>query len=224
MTINERIIYNDNRFYNINNNWFPSVTSILKQLNEDGITKWKNRIGKENADIIIKKSTERGTKIHLFCELYLKNNYNMPSEINIIDNDIDYFKNTFISYLNKITNIKLLEGTLYSNKYKYAGTVDCIGEYDNELYIIDFKTSEKPKLINYITSYFLQATAYSIAYEEITGIKIDNILIIIGVNSTMETQIFKENVNNNCKIYNLSLKDTFIKLLENFNQINSYPD
>jgi genome maintenance exonuclease 1 len=224
MTINERIIYNDNRFYNINNNWFPSVTSILKQLNEDGITKWKNRIGKENADIIIKKSTERGTKIHLFCELYLKNNYNMPSEINIIDNDIDYFKNTFISYLNKITNIKLLEGTLYSNKYKYAGTVDCIGEYDNELYIIDFKTSEKPKLLNYITSYFLQATAYSIAYEEITGIKIDNILIIIGVNSTMETQIFKENVNNNCKIYNLSLKDTFIKLLENFNQINSYPD
>lgn len=227
MTTNQRIIYNNNRFYNINNFWFPSVTSILKQLSEDGISRWKQRIGKEQADKIIQYSTERGTRIHLYCELYLKNNYNMSFEVDLMENfndvDINYFKNTFTSYLNNISNIKLLEGTLYSNKYKYAGTVDCIGEYDKQLSIIDFKTSEKPKLFNYITSYFLQTAAYSIAYEEITGIKIENLVIIIGVNSTMETQIFTENINNICHLYNLSWKNTFLKLLENFNKLNSYP-
>jgi genome maintenance exonuclease 1 len=227
MTTNQRIMYNNNRFYNINNFWFPSVTSILKQLSEDGISRWKQRIGKEQADKIIQYSTERGTRVHLYCELYLKNNYNMSFEVDLMENfndvDINYFKNTFTSYLNNISNIKLLEGSLYSNKYKYAGTVDCIGEYDKQLSIIDFKTSEKPKLISYITSYFLQTAAYSIAYEEITGIKIDNLVIIIGVNSTMETQIFTENINNICHLYNLSWKDTFLKLLEKFNKLNSYP-
>ena len=39
----------------------------------------------------------------------------------------------------------------------------------------------------------------------------------------METQIFTENINNICHLYNLSWKDTFLKLLEKFNKLNSYP-
>lgn len=220
----KRIMFQNNRFYNINSNWYPSVTSILKQLNEEGIEKWKQKIGKEQADIIIKNATERGTIIHLYCELYLKNNYSLKHINDNNENLLNYFNKTFINSLNKITNIKMIEETLINHTYQYAGTVDCIAEFNNTLSIIDFKTSEKPKLINYITSYFLQTTAYSLAYKEMTGILIEQIVIIIGIYSTMETQIFTENINNNCTLFNLSWKDTFLKLCKSFNNNCIFPN
>ena len=45
--------------------------------------------------------------------------------------------------LDKINNIHAIERTLYSEYLGLAGRVDCIGEYDGELAVIDFKTSEK---------------------------------------------------------------------------------
>ena len=43
--------------------------------------------------------------------------------------------------MQKIDNIYAQECGLYSDKYKVAGRVDCIAEYDGILSIIDFKTS-----------------------------------------------------------------------------------
>jgi ATP-dependent exoDNAse (exonuclease V) beta subunit len=48
-------------------------------------------------------------------------------------------------YLDKINNIHAIERTLYSEYLGLAGRVDCIGEYEGELAVIDFKTSEKIK-------------------------------------------------------------------------------
>ena len=51
------------------------------------------------------------------------------------------FKQLRDSVLQKIDNIYAQECGLYSDKYKIAGRVDCIAEYDGVLSIIDFKTS-----------------------------------------------------------------------------------
>jgi ATP-dependent exoDNAse (exonuclease V) beta subunit len=48
-------------------------------------------------------------------------------------------------YLDKINNIHAIERTLYSEYLGLAGRVDCIAEYEGELAVIDFKTSEKIK-------------------------------------------------------------------------------
>jgi len=72
-----------------------------------------------------------------------------------------------------------------------AGTVDCIGEYEGELSIIDFKTASKLKKEEWIQNYFIQATAYSIMFEELFNIKVPNIVIIIGVDHE-QPQIFKK--------------------------------
>jgi genome maintenance exonuclease 1 len=67
---------------------------------------------------------------------------------------------------------------LYSDTLQLAGTVDCLAEYENELSVIDFKTSTKYKEKEYIESYFVQATCYSIMIEELFGIKAKQLVIL----------------------------------------------
>lgn len=197
---------NDKRYYKIINDYFPSVTSIIKIVNEKAINNWKKKIGIEKSNLICKTATERGTRIHTLCENYLKKKI-LSYEYEI---DKKFFKQ-FINELDKISNIHLIEKCLYSKKYKYAGTVDCIAEYNNVLSIIDFKTSSKLKKKEYITSYFIQTAAYSIAYEEMTNCKIENLVIIIGIDNSEKTQIFIENINNKNE-YNKSWSEQFLYL------------
>ena len=62
-----------------------------------------------------------------------------------------------------------------------AGRVDCIGEFDGELSVIDFKTSKRIKSITSIEDYFWQTSAYALMYEELIGKPIDNLVIIMAV-------------------------------------------
>jgi genome maintenance exonuclease 1 len=62
-----------------------------------------------------------------------------------------------------------------------AGQVDCIGFWDNELCIIDFKTSAKYKEEYMADPWFHQMTAYAIMVEELTGEEIDSIVAVVAV-------------------------------------------
>ena len=53
-------------------------------------------------------------------------------------------------------------------------------EYNGKLSVIDFKGSTRSKKREYIDNYFLQATAYSVAWQERTHIPIDNFVILIS--------------------------------------------
>ena len=64
---------------------------------------------------------------------------------------------------------------------RYGGRVDCIGEFDGKLSVIDFKTSKKIKSIAHIEDYFWQTAAYSLMYEEMIGQPIDDLVIIMAV-------------------------------------------
>ena len=61
-----------------------------------------------------------------------------------------------------------------------AGTVDCIAEYNNELAIIDFKTSKKPKPREWVEGYFVQCAAYACMLYEMTGIIVKKFVIIMA--------------------------------------------
>lgn len=227
---------NNNRYYLIDSIWLPSVTSIIKIINEDSINKWKSNIGIDNANFISKQAADRGTLIHSMCEQYLLKNSSFFSPLsNVINNNdsnnndsnnnesiINYFNNSFIPCLNRITNIRALESVLFSKTFNFAGTVDCIAEFDNQLSIIDFKTSSKFKPKKYIPSYFIQTAAYALAYHEMTNILIENLVIIIGFNDSNTFQIYTENINN-LAFYKPSFnstfkswKDTFIDLSKSF--------
>jgi len=181
----KRILHNNKRLYLIENQKYPSVTTITSLLSAESIKKWRESVGEEEANRISKKASKRGTSIHSLCEAYLKgDDYNTPLC------DVDMF-HSLKPHLEHIDNIHCLESPLYSNSLKIAGTVDCIAEYCNELSVIDFKTSTKPKKKEWIEGYFMQAAAYSYMFYERTRIAVPNIKIIIGVDDE-EPQIFSE--------------------------------
>ena len=106
--------------------------------------------------------------------------------------------------LNNIDNIHALESSLYSTQLGIAGTVDCIAEYNNELAIIDFKTSKKPKPREWIDHYFVQCAAYACMLYELTGIAVKKFVIIMACE------------NGECVVYEEYDKSKYIKLLTKY--------
>jgi len=93
--------------------------------------------------------------------------------------------------LNRINNIHYQEVALWSEQLGLAGRVDCIGEFDGKLSVIDFKTSKKVKNLEDIEDYFWQTTAYALMYEELVGKPIDELVIIMAVQDG-EPILFKQ--------------------------------
>ena len=154
---------------------YPSVTSITKLHNQESIQAWKEKVGEEEAGKISRRALARGNKIHSLAEKYLLNEGDLSDDFSKTDFGV------MIPYLDKINNIHCLETQLYSDHLKTAGTVDCIGEYEGKLTVIDFKTSAKLKKREWGKDYFMQCSAYAVMYEERTGTPIERLLLIINV-------------------------------------------
>ena len=164
---------------------YPSVTAVTGFLTKQAIAAWRNRVGEEEANRVSAQASSRGTRIHSLCESFLLGN---EVESDMFDTEM---WNSLKPIVDKIDNIHALESKLYSDKLELAGTVDCIGEFDGVMSVIDFKTSKRPKDINNIQHYFLQATAYSVMFEELTGIAVQDLTILIGVDHD-HPQIFQQ--------------------------------
>ena len=61
----------------------------------------------------------------------------------------------------------------------YAGTADCIGIYNGEESLIDFKTAKKLKPKEWIEDYFLQCSAYANAHNVMYDTNIKQIVILM---------------------------------------------
>ena len=92
--------------------------------------------------------------------------------------------------VDRIDNIHYVETMLYSETLGLAGQVDCIAEFDGIPSIIDFKTSLKLKKEDWILNYFEQCTAYSLMYEDMTGIQCRQIVVLISVDHEPQPQVF----------------------------------
>ena len=131
------------RLYNLpDGQWVPSITSVTSFYNRQIFINWRKRVGIEEANRITKRATARGTDFHEAVEVYMKN-----EEINWDDfRPLTKFMFAHAKpYLDKINNVHAIERTLYSEYLGLAGRVDCIAEYEGELAVIDFKTSDKIK-------------------------------------------------------------------------------
>ena len=160
---------------------YPSVTTVTSILNEDKIAKWRAKVGEEEANKIGHKAATRGTAVHTLVEKYLKN-------------DPDYAEDVLPHVMQSLTNMKPIlekrmnivydqEVPLYSDYLKLAGTCDCAFKFDNVNSIVDFKTSRFPKKKSMLDHYFIQACAYSIMWEERTGMAMPNLVIIMDVDN-----------------------------------------
>ena len=178
----ERVDLEIGRHYlDSNNNPVPSVTTVLSATSKskDGIAQWRNRVGDAEADRIVKQSTDIGSSVHDSIEKYLNGDL-----WDIFENTENEFIAKKIAHkfindgLKNITEIWGLEvGLVLDNLY--AGTADCIGEYNSIPALIDFKTSKKIKKRDWIEDYFLQGCAYANAHNVMFGSDIQQIVILM---------------------------------------------
>lgn len=155
---------------------YPSVTTVLATLSNSYIAEWRRNIGEAEADRITSAAAKRGTKIHTWCECYLRH---IGFRISPHDQEASAMFFNMRPELDKLKVIHALEQRLWSDKLRVAGTVDCIAEIDGEMYIVDFKTSRLMKNREDIPGYFMQCAAYAVAWYERTGMAISNGRVII---------------------------------------------
>ena len=186
----ERVEKDGRRYYvTPDGNHYPSITSILAQQENLGLEVWKAKVGEKEAKRISQESAHIGTSVHQMAEFYLSNYI-----IKLKDEDkkiVDTF-NRLRFLLGNINNIVGLEIPLFSDLLRVAGTTDCIAEYNGQLSIIDFKTSRKPKKEEWIDDYYMQTFAYKLMFEEMTGVEIQQIVILVACTESFDVQVFKK--------------------------------
>ena len=171
----------------------PSITTVLSILSRDSIAKWRKRVGEEEANRVSTRASGRGTRVHEICEKY-------------VDNDPDYKEgytpDIIESFMQlqpildeRLTKVYAQEAPLYSTHLGVAGRVDCVGIFDGKLSIIDYKTSMKPKKLEWVKNYFMQEAGYAVMWEERTGMPITQLVTIISVDNS-EPQVFIEHRDN----------------------------
>jgi genome maintenance exonuclease 1 len=179
------------RYVTPDGNSYPSITTILGEYNKKAIYEWRQRVGNEEANRISTKASNRGTKLHGTVEKYLLNEMS-DMQLKMLMPDL---KEMFSSIKNKIDEnvgtIYGIEQRLYSDRLKISGTCDCIAEWNGKLSIVDWKTSNRPKVQKNIENYFMQAAAYAEMFEERTGQSIEQVVVAIAVQSDFP-QVFVE--------------------------------
>jgi len=172
-------------------NFYPSITTVLSVRNKKGLFEWRKRVGEDVANYVARKAANRGTLVHHMCEDYLNNDFD---EVKHKKKFLPYvlFNQLKESVLQKVDNIYAQECGLYSDKYKVAGRVDCIAEYNGKLSIIDFKTSTKERSDTWNESYYIQASAYAEMFEERTGIEINQICILVVTEDGVVQEFVKD--------------------------------
>lgn len=155
-------------------NKYPSITTVLSGRNKEGILKWRQSVGNDVANQIMRQAASRGTAVHQLVEDYLNNTDLSKQDV------LPLALFTLLKpELDNINNIVIQEGGLYSDKWGIAGRVDCIAEYQGKLSVIDFKTSTKEKKEAWVENYFIQGSAYCEMYEERFNQEINQVVILI---------------------------------------------
>ncbi len=170
---------------------YPSITTVLSSYNKQAIYEWRQRVGEEEANRVSRKASNRGTKLHNTVEKYLLNEMSPLQMHSMMPDTKELFLKLKPILDEKVNNIYGIEQPLFSDKLQVAGRCDCIGEWDNQISIIDWKTANYNKEKNQIANYFMQATAYAEMFGERTGIEINQIVIAIAVENE-QPQVFIE--------------------------------
>lgn len=154
---------------------YISITTITSFFNRQIFIDWRKKVGNEEADKITNAATTRGTDLHTLNECYLQNLE--PPEVPEISKKLFKINQPALNRIGKIYGIEL---AMYSEYLRIAGTCDLVADFDNELAIIDYKTSKKKKPVEWLEHYFVQCCAYAFMLKELTGKEVKKFVIIMS--------------------------------------------
>jgi len=163
----------------------PSVTTILDKTksreSREALANWKKRVGEQQAQQITTEAANRGTRMHSYLETYVMMDDLKPLPGNPFAHPSWFMAAEIIlKGLSQVDEFWGVEVPVYYSGL-YAGTTDCVGQWNDKPAIIDFKQSNRVKKREYIEDYFLQLAAYALAHDEMHGTKIDQGVILMAV-------------------------------------------
>ena len=169
---------------------YPSVTTVLGATKPaeavNGIKAWRDTVGADVADYIVREAATIGTQVHELNEAFLVMRGVGPlPERDFIHNDGStprllswaHYEN-FRPHLDRIGRPVGTEVPMFSDYLRVAGTADCIAEYDGIMSILDYKTKRSPQREEWMTDYYMQTAAYAMMFREHTGIEIKQCVIL----------------------------------------------
>ena len=176
-----RSLLNDERVYDVSQEKLPSVTTILSatqpQDKLDSIAKWKAKVGEVEADKIKNLAANRGTIMHSILEGYI-----LEKEVlDMTETGVQAHSMAKTIIDKGLPDLEEIWGSEVVVSYPglYAGATDLVGVYMGRDSIIDFKQSNKPKRIEWITDYKLQMVAYAMAHNYVHGSEIEQGVILM---------------------------------------------
>ncbi len=158
-------------FYLIQGKKYTRVTRVLSIIDKPELRSWLMKTGNIKSKAILKKQAGFGSTSHKLIEVLLN-----EGNIDMTNYDDKYKETieTFLEWKSKhIISIEVTEQTLWSEKYNYAGTCDCIAIINGRRILCDWKTSK-----DIYPEYILQLGAYFVAFKELTGMELDGALIL----------------------------------------------
>jgi genome maintenance exonuclease 1 len=161
----------------------PSVTTVLDKTKPEesriALANWRKAVGDAKATQITTEAASRGTRMHKYLEDYIKGDELRETVTNpFAQQSLDMARIVIDKGFPKIQEVWGSEVPLYFPEL-YAGTTDCCGIHDGDESILDFKQTNKPKKLEYISDYFLQLTAYALAHNEVHGTNIRKGVILM---------------------------------------------
>jgi genome maintenance exonuclease 1 len=169
---------------------YPSITTMLQKTQslekQQSLQNWREQ--EMASDYITQEAAIVGSETHKLIENYL-NNEEIFEKFKLLSEA--HFKN-LLPFLNKINDIQGIELRLYSDKMRLAGTSDCIAKYDGTLSIIDYKTKRSNQREEWLTDHFIQATSYGVMFKELTGIKVEQIVILVSSEKNTRMEFIKK--------------------------------
>lgn len=159
----------------------PSVTTIISRFKDSGaLMKWAYTTGREHGFIegrggeaptslyeVSGKAADIGTAAHSMVEASIRGTHPAMAQdfINLSPEDRVKAMNAFSMYEEWASQSSLVivqqEMYLVSEKHRFGGTPDAIGEISGKLCLVDWKTSN-----GVYSDYLLQLAAYRVLWDE----------------------------------------------------------
>lgn len=152
----------------------PGTTTVISRFKDSGgLLHWAFRQGKEGKERLYdeaEKAAGIGSCAHGMVEMHVKGADDEAiqkwASDTLLDPDmLEKARSSFKSYLAWAKNfkVKILEQEiqLVSEKHRFGGTPDAIGMIDNQLVLLDWKTSN-----SVYSDYLIQLAAYRQLWEE----------------------------------------------------------
>jgi len=151
----------------------PGTTSIIGRFKDSGgLLHWAFEQGKaaqrgeiENLYDKRDEAADAGTLAHDMVERYIQQKMPETALVGASAEIAELARGAFQAYLSweKMTNLVIVETevSLVSEEYQFGGTIDAIGEVEDTLVLVDWKTSS-----GIYPDYLIQLAAYKRLYEE----------------------------------------------------------